>query len=300
MLKTNEKQLVMQSVIGEITSPKFRSPYRVSHEGQAMTLPGTGGITFNIRVGDPAFGWVADHMEPGVSMSNRESKEVNSPENTGLNTLACIGNEATLVSGAAKGQKGYVTGKHGGIEHVLVDFDWEVLEQLVIGDKIQIKSYGLGLSLIDLPEIRVFNIDPRLLHKMGARVNSRRMLEVPVACSIPAELMGSGLGSASVASGDYDITTADREALRRLGIDKLRFGDIVALENTDNCFGRCFRKGSVSIGVVVHSDCILAGHGPGVTTILSSKAGKIAPIVDKRANIANYLGLRKDIFGGKK
>lgn len=300
MLKTNEKQLVAQSVIGEITSPKFRSPYRVSHEGQAMTLPGTGGITFNIRVGDPAFGWVADHMEPGVSMSNRESKEVNSPENAGLNTLACIGNEATLVSGAAKGAKGFVTGKHGGIEHVLVDFDWKVLEQLVVGDKIQIKSHGLGLAVTDLPEIRVFNIDPRLFHKIGCRVNARKALEVPVVCSIPAELMGSGLGSASVASGDYDITTADREALRRLGIDKVRFGDIVALENTDNCYGRCFRKGSVSIGVVVHSDCILAGHGPGVTTILSSKAGRISPMVDKRANIANYLGIRKDVFGGKK
>jgi len=123
---------------------------------------------------------------------------------------------------------------------------------------------------------------------------------VPVACVIPAELMGSGLGSASVASGDYDITTADRETLRKLSIDKLRFGDLVALEDTDNCFGRCFRKGSVSIGVVVHSDCVLAGHGPGVTTILSSKVGKIAPVIDKRANIANYLGIRKDIFGGKK
>lgn len=300
MLKTNEKQLVVQSVIGEITSPKFRSPYRVSHEGQAMIVPGTGGITFNIRVGDPAFGWVADHVEPGVSISNRENKEVSSAENSALNILACIGNEAVVVSGAAKGQKGFVTGKHGGIEHVLVDFDWKVLEQLVIGDKIQVKSHGLGLSLLDLPEVLVFNTDPKLLHKMGARVNSRRMLEVPVACLIPAELMGSGLGSASAASGDYDITTADKETLRKLGIDRLRFGDIVALENTDNCFGRCFRKGAVSIGVVVHSDCIMAGHGPGVTTILSSKAGRIAPVLDRKANIANYLGLRKDIFGARK
>jgi hypothetical protein len=300
MIKTNEKQLVMQSVIGEITSPKFRSPYRVSHEGQAMVLPGTGGITFNIRVGDPAFGWVADHVEPGVSMSNRENKEVTSAENSGLNTLACIGNEATLVSGAAKGAKGYVIGKHGGIEHVLVDFDWKVLEQLVVGDKIQIKAFGLGLAMTEMPEIRVFNIDPKLFHKIGARINSKRTMEVPVACAIPAELMGSGLGSASVASGDYDITTADKEVLRKLGIDKLRFGDVVALENTDNCFGRCFRKGSVSIGVVVHSDCILAGHGPGVTTILSSKSGRISPVIDKRANIANYLGLRKDLFGAKK
>lgn len=300
MLKTNQDRLVVQSVIGEVTSPKFRSPYRVSHDGRAMTLPGTGGITFNIRVGDPAFGWVADHVEPAVSISNRENKEPGSAENSGLNTLACIGNQAVIVSGAAKGARGFVTGKHGGIEHVLVDFDWKVLEQMVIGDKIQIKACGLGLALPELTDVKFFNLDPVLFHKLGCKINTGKKLEVPVACHIPAELMGSGLGSASVASGDYDITTADAEAIHRLGIDKLRFGDLVAIDNTDNCFGRCYRKGAVSIGVVVHSDCILAGHGPGVTTIMTSKTGKIAPVTDKKANIAYYLGIRKEIFGAKK
>ena len=299
MLKTNQDRLVVQSVIGEVTSPKFRTPYRVSHDGQAMTLPGTGGITFNIRVGDPAFGWVADHVEPAVSMSNRETKEPGGAENAGLNTLACIGNEATIVSGAAKGSKGFVTGKHGGIEHVLVDFDWKVLDQMTIGDKIQIKACGQGFALLEQPEIKFFNLDPALFHKLGCKLDPRKTLQVPVACHIPAELMGSGLGSASVASGDYDITTADGETIHKLGIDRLRFGDIVAIDNTDNRYGRCYRKGAVTIGVVVHSDCILAGHGPGVTTIMTSKSGKIAPIVDKKANLARYLGIRKDLFGGR-
>ncbi|MCU0607345.1 MAG: DUF4438 domain-containing protein [Candidatus Edwardsbacteria bacterium] len=300
MLKTNQDRLVVQSVIGEVTSPKFRSPYRVSHDGRAMTLPGTGGITYNIRVGDPAFGWVADHVEPAVSISNRETKEPSGAENAGLNTLACIGNRATVVTGAAKGAVGTVTGKHGGIEHVLVDFDWKVLEQLVIGDKIQIRACGLGLALPAQPEIKLFNIDPALLQKLGCRMAGGTALEVPVACRIPAELMGSGLGSASVASGDYDITTADAEAIHRLGIDRLRFGDLVAIDNTDNRFGRCYRKGAVSVGVVVHSDCILAGHGPGVTTVMTSLAGRIKPRIERKANIAHYLGLRKDIFGTKR
>jgi hypothetical protein len=297
MLKTNQDRLVIQSVIGEAASPKFRvPPYRVSHDGLPMVLPGTGGITYNIRVGQPAFGWVADHVEPGVSIRNRESKEGMGPENDGLNTLACIGNQATIVTGAAKGQKGFVTGKHGGIEHVLVDFDWKVLEQMVLGDKIQIKAWGLGLALPGLPEIKFFNLDPLLFHKLNCRLDSKSRLQVPVACSIPAELMGSGLGASSAATGDYDITTADKEVLAKLGIDKLRFGDLVAIENTDNCFGRCYRKGAVTIGVVVHSDCILAGHGPGVTTIITSKGGKISPVKVKDANIARYLGLRKDLY----
>lgn len=300
MLKTNQDRLVVQSVIGEVTSPKFRAPYRVSHDGRALTLPGTGGITYNIRVGDPAFGWVADHVEPAVSISNRETKEPGGAENAGLNTLACIGNRATIVSGAAKGATGVVTGKHGGIEHVLVDFDWKVLEQLVIGDKIQVRACGLGLALPALPDLMLFNLDPALFHKLAGRIAGGTALEVPVACRIPAELMGSGLGSASVASGDYDITTADAEAVRRLGIDRLRLGDLVAIDNTDNRYGRCYRKGAVSVGVVVHSDCILAGHGPGVTTIMTSTRGALRPVIGKNANIANYLGIRKDVFGTRK
>lgn len=300
MLKTNQDRLVVQSVIGEVTSPKFRSPYRVSHDGRAMTLPGTGGITYNIRVGDPAFGWVADHVEPAVSMSNRETKEPGGAENAGLNTLACIGNRATVVSGAAKGAAGTVTGKHGGIEHVLVDFDWKVLEQLVIGDRIQIRACGLGLALPALPDVKLFNLDPALFQRLGCRITGGTALEVPVACRIPAELMGSGLGSASVASGDYDITTADAAVLRRLGIDRLRFGDLVAIDDTDNRFGRCYRKGAVSVGVVVHSDCILAGHGPGVTTVMTSARGALKPVIGKNANIANYLGIRKDLFGARR
>ena len=299
MIKTNQDRLVIQSVIGEVASPRQRSPYRISNEGIPMTLPGTGGITYNIRVGDPAFGWVADHVEPAVSMRNRESKEGLGVENDALNTLSCIGNEAAIVSGAAKGHKGFVTGTHGGIEHVLADFDWKILEQLVIGDKIQIRSWGQGLALPEQPEIKFFNLDPKLFQKMNCRLDARKNLMVPVACHIPPELMGSGIGSPSAASGDYDITTADTATVRKLGIDRLRFGDLVAIDNTDNCFGRCYRKGSVTIGVVVHSDCIIAGHGPGVTTIMTSKAGRIAPFIDKKANIAHYLGIRKDVFGGK-
>ena len=42
--------------------------------------------------------------------------------NSSLNVLACVGNEARVISGAAKGAKGTVCGTHGGVEHVIVDF----------------------------------------------------------------------------------------------------------------------------------------------------------------------------------
>ncbi len=46
---------------------------------------------------------------------------------------------------------------------------------------------------------------------------------------------------------------------------------------------------AVSIGVVVHSCCTQAGHGPGVTTLISSADGAVDPVMDPCANIANYL-----------
>lgn len=294
MLTTNKDRLVMLSVIGEITSPTYRFPYNVSHDGIPMVLPGSGGITYNVRVGDPAFGWYADHVEPGVSVSNKEGKdEPTAPENRGLNILACIGNRARVTSGDAKGATGYVTGTHGGVEHVLVDFQPSDLEKLTVGDKIVIKSYGQGLMIPGHPEIKFYNLDPDLLHEINPSIDKHGMLEVPVVATVPAEIMGSGIGSISTVSGDYDIATADTDKIKELGLESLRLGDLVALMDTDNSFGRCFRKGAVTIGVVVHSNSIIAGHGPGVTTIITSKEGKIKPIIDKNANIAYYLGIRQ-------
>ena len=93
MIRTNVDKLVKVSVMGEISSPTS-SPYRLSADGRSLVLPGTGGITYNIRVGDLATGWEADHVEPAVSM---KSKDVG--ENSGLNTLACVGNEAVMAGG---------------------------------------------------------------------------------------------------------------------------------------------------------------------------------------------------------
>jgi hypothetical protein len=47
----------------------------------------------------------------------------------------------------------------------------------------------------------------------------------------------------------------------------------------------------VSIGIVVHSDCRLAGHGPGITTLMTSPAGNITLVEDPAANIADRLGI---------
>ena len=165
MLKTNVEKLVKISVMGEVASPFVsRSVYNVSATGTPSILPGVGGITYNLRVGDPACGWEADHVEPCVSTENKENDARHGQiANTAFNILSCVGNEATVVTGDAKGSKGVVTGKHGGIEHVLVDFQPEILEKLLLGDKILVKAYGVGLKLTDFPDIKVMNMDPGFL-----------------------------------------------------------------------------------------------------------------------------------------
>ena len=283
MLKTNIDRTVIQSVQGKIHHPiSSPSPYRISYNGEAMVLPATGGITYNIKLGDSAFNWECDHVEPGVSIRNEDRSE-----NAALMTLACIGNTAKVVTGDAKGSIGFVTGMHGGIDHVLVHFEDEALEKMAVDDKILVKSWGQGLKLIDYPEIKVMNIDPQLFLNIPI-VEEQGILKVPVVAEVPAYLMGSGIGSATAQSGDYDIMTEDFNEIKRLGIEKLNFGDLVLLRDCDNTFGRGYLKGSVSIGVVIHSDCIKMGHGPGITTILSCKESKLEGIFTSDANIKNW------------
>lgn len=288
MLRTNQDKLPIVSVLGEVSHPVQRQPYRVGFDGVPRVVVGTGGIIYNYRVGDLAMGIAGDHVEPGVSTKNKDEDS-----NSAYNTFACVGNVAYVVSGDAKGAKGYVTGMHGGIEHVMVDFEPEVLEKLVIGDKVQVRATGQGLELTGHPGVRVMNLDPNLLQKMGIREVEGGLLEVPVAAIAPAELMGSGIGASSAERGDYDITTQDAEALREHGLDQLRFGDIVAVRDRSSFFGRSYRQGAIEIGVVVHSDSKLSGHGPGVATLLTANRGEIRPVLDPKANLAYLLGIRQ-------
>jgi hypothetical protein len=296
MLKTNIDKLVKISVVGEVASPVFgKSIYNISAEGKPMILPGVGGITYNIRVGDPACGWEADHVEPCVSLENKENDpRFGQGANSALNVLSCIGNEAVVVTGDAKGARGVVTGKHGGIDHVLADFPQKTLEKLMLGDKALIKAFGIGLKLLDYPEIKVMNIDPQFLEALKPKAKGNK-LEILVTHVIPAAIMGSGLGANQTYSGDYDIQLFDDATRKEYGLDDLRLGDLVAILDADHSYGRIYRKGAVSVGIVVHTNCITSGHGPGVTTLFTSSNGKIVPKINAKANIASILKLRTDI-----
>ena len=286
-MTTNRSRLVAQIITAQVAPPQLSSSlYDVGADGVPRILPSVGGITLNVRVGDSAFAFDADHVEPAVSARHADDKV-----NAAFCTLACIGNVATVASGDAKGERGVVTGKHGGVEHVIIDFPERVMERMQLGDAINVRAVGVGLELADAGDVKIFNCDPDLFDKLGLERDGDRFA-VRVARTVPARVMGSGLGRQTVARGDYDIQCFDAPTVREFGLDELRLGDLVAILDADNSFGRIYRTGAVTVAVVSHGMSYIAGHGPGVTTLLTSASGAIEPLVDARANLATILDLR--------
>ncbi len=287
MLRDNRDKLLVIAVQGEIVAPSS-STYRAQWDGKPKLALGMGGIKYNLKVGDPCFGWASgDHVEPGVTIRGKEKKN---PSDCALAWLACIGNEAKVVSGEAKGDKGVFTGRHAGSDD-LVWFPDETLEKLAIGDKVQVKAHGVGLELLDYPDIRLNKLSPRLLDRLGIE-ETEEGLVVPVVKEVPSHLMGSGIGwETATEPVDYDIQTTDPKQVEKYGLETLRLGDVVCLRDQLCINGRGYWKGAVTIGVIVHGASDYSGHGPGVNPIMSTRGGRLHPKVVERANIGDYLGL---------
>ena len=149
MLRTNEKLLVEVGVQGKVAPAIRFAPFELDSLGRAHALPSVGGITYNVKVGDSAFGWKGDHIEPGVSLILNHEKR-SASDNMAFQFLSCCGNEGIIVSGEAKGARGVVTGHHGGVEHVMVDFADRDLRRMTLDDKVLVRGFGQGLELLDL------------------------------------------------------------------------------------------------------------------------------------------------------
>jgi len=289
MLKINREELVIQAAVGEISHPATKgSPYRINPEGRPLALPSVGSICYNVKVGDNIRAFAGDHIEPGVSLRNREKPFGVFDPMFGFTFLSCIGNKAKVITGDAKGDEGFVFGKHGGIEHVLVQFPDDTLEKLVLGDKVQVRTIGQGMKIIDLPDVTIMNIDPDLVNKINFQIENGK-IKAPVTHLVPAKVMGSGLGKDNTYIGDYDIQMFDESVVREFKLDTMRFGDLVAITDADHTFGRIWREGAISLGFIVHSDCTTAGHGPGFTTIMTSKDGLIEPVITPDANLLKWV-----------
>lgn len=286
-MQTNEAQLVEMAIAGSISAPSFkRGAYIPDNDGLSVVRPGMYGYVYNVRVGDPAFGWQGDHVEPGASID-----DTSGGVHHAMHYLTCMGNRAVVTSGLAAGAEGVVVGEHA---RILVDFDPEVHEQLCVGDTIQIRAKGRGLKLLDHPTIDLKKMSPELLHAMGLETAANGKLRVPVAVELPIRIMASGaeLNSEYV---DQDLTSGDRELMKEIGVDQLRLGDVVAIHHADHYWGRGYRKGYVAIALCIHGDSVMTGHGPGILTLMAGTDEDIEWYHDPTANLALYLKIRESL-----
>jgi Domain of unknown function (DUF4438) len=279
-VRSNADRLVTQVLAGEVWPPLGdRHAFRVDPDGTPFVLPGMGGVTLGVHCGDPATGYAGDHVEPGLSVRHRAEGP-----NYALQYLACVGNVVRVASGPAAGAEGFVIGQHA---YVLVDMAESALREVTTGDQVTVLAQGQGLTLTDHPEIRVKNVSPRLLERMGGGTADDGALEVRVAAHVPADAIGAGAGMISeYANTDLMGAYAGLGDDLSLGLEGLRIGDIVALEDQDHRFGRGYRPGWLTIGVISTGSCQLFGHGPGPSTLMSGPREAFRPVVDAGANIA--------------
>jgi Domain of unknown function (DUF4438) len=279
-VRSNADRLVTQVLAGEVWPPLGdRHAFRVDPDGTPFVLPGMGGVTLGVHCGDPATGYAGDHVEPGLSVRHRAEGP-----NYALQYLACVGNVVRVASGPAAGAEGFVIGQHA---YVLVDMAEAALREVTTGDQVTAFAQGQGLKLTDHSEIRVKNVSPRLLERMGGGTADDGALEVHVAAHVPADAIGAGAGMISeYANTDLMGAYAGLGEDLSLGLEGLRIGDIVALEDQDHRFGRGYRPGWLTIGVISTGSCQLFGHGPGPSTLMSGPREAFRPVVDAGANIA--------------
>jgi len=285
----NEDKLVTLSVMGHIVQPSLpglpAEPYRLAADGTPFLLPTYGGIVYNVSVGDSAYGWLADCIHPGVSISFPGELG-----NRGLNIFACVGNTAMVMTGEAKGARGVVTGKSGRFsEHVIVHIPKAQREKLAINDKIVVKARGVGMALPGRDSMRLKSLSPELFKALKPREEDGKIV-IPVVAEVPAHLVGAGAGLTSE-GGSLHIQTTDRKEVAKLGLDTLRLGDIVAIRDTDSRYSHGYLRGAVGIAVIGQSDGPRAGYGPGMTLLMTDAKGGIKPVVTPGTNLATLLGL---------
>lgn len=284
-LATNRASVLTIAVQGQVAAAQPSRSYIVTWDGKPKLAVGTGGINYNLRLGDRVFGWAnADRATVGVAVET-----VPDSRSGGEAWLAhaSIGNEVRVLGGEARGEKGVVVGKFGG--YVLVQFPEAAMTKLSVGDRLQAKACGLGLEIDGFEDVFVHSLAPDALDKLGLRVAGGR-IEAPVVMTIPAEIVGQGSGGGAL-YGNWHIQTCYPPDIKTYGLDRLRFGDLVLLEDTQTDYGRGYYMGGATVGVVCSGPSDVSGLGIGVTAILSTRFGKLVPRIDPEANIGKSLGL---------
>jgi hypothetical protein len=272
---TNEDRLLTVRAVGYVVPPQ--TPGRLPDpRGFDRFRPGQGGVVLNVRLGDPAEGWESDHLEPGVSLAHAEPAATRA-----LQILSCIGNHATVISGAARGERGVVVGKHGTI---LVHFDRRSLARIVPGDAICIDARGVGLTIDGFPDVTIHSLSPTLLPEIVDIADGR--LRLRVVRDLAPALAAAGLGM-EAAWANIDLETHDPATSSEL--EGLRFGDLVALRCQDHRTVRRRDPGWLACGVIAHGASVSGGHGLGMATLLTAPMSQVEVVIDPDATLSHLI-----------
>ncbi|GAA3106668.1 DUF4438 domain-containing protein [Streptosporangium carneum] len=258
------------NLLGVVEHPEIdgMNPYRIDAEGRPYVPAGDGGVVLGVRLGDSAFGFDADHAAPGACLVHPDPSA-----RLALTAYACVGNEVVVRTGAARGARGRVVGKRGEAGRVIVSLSQEHLAALRPGDGMSVRAHGQGARL-GVPGVELLNLDPRLLERLPLRIDAEG-LAATVRGVVPSRLAGNGLGRpAQMWDLDVQVTPSTP------GLAGLRLGDLVCLDDIDVRHNMGYRRGWRTLGVVVHGDSPLPGHGPGVTPIVSGPADRLTVTVD--------------------
>lgn len=270
------EKLISIKVLTEVSHSKRVREFSLSKDGKIKYLPGTGSVVLGPKLGDPIKDWIGDHIEPGVSVKCESDSE---EAKRAMMTYVCIGNIAEIVKASRSylvGNKGVVFGKHGGINHILIWFNEDVLEKIVPDDEIVITAEGCGLESSN-EDLLLMNMSPSLFDWFKTKGLIEDSLVIPVTKRLKDVKFYSGFGSLPMMS-DYDLESYPED---------LRFGDIIALDGGWDKDLK-YSMDNISIGVVVHGDSTSLGHGPGVVFLMCvPKKAKIEEFSD--LNISDFI-----------
>jgi hypothetical protein len=256
-------------------------PYRIDADGAPYVPVGDGGIVLGVRLGDGVWQHPGDHAAPGACLVHHDPAA-----GYALAAQACVGNPVTVRTGAAAGRTGVVIGKRGEGGRVIAAFPQETLRLLRPGDQLAVRGRGTGAE-DPVPGVTIRNIDPALLALLPVTVLPDA-IDVGVRAQLPSKLVGNGIGRPTP-MWDLDLQLTPATA-RRYDAAGLRLGDLVAITDLDARFNAGYRRGWVTIGLVVHGGSPQPGHGPGVVALLIGPAGLLRASADP----AGHQGLSEE------
>ncbi|MBH0008690.1 DUF4438 domain-containing protein [Salinibacterium sp. SWN1162] len=241
--------------------------YRVDRDGHPYVPIGDGGIVLGVHLGDSVFATDTDHAAAGVTLVHPDPGA-----RLGLTSFACIGNRASVRSGAATGATGFVVAKRGEAGRVIVAFDDGVMAALLPGDQVVVHAVGQGSRPESLhADIAMLNLSPGLFDRLP-KIVVDGVTVFDVVGELPSKVCGNGIGRPA---HQWDVDLAVVKTSSELGESGMRLGDLFVIRDLDVRHNMGYRRSWVTLGAIGHGGSPLPGHGPGFVPLLSGPAAAL-------------------------